>query len=72
MSLRQKHQLAQRVQTKWIKTQDTSNLKMDISDRVDSLRMLEDIRKKTQRHVKKLQRLINHPVEIKLFGDLAT
>jgi hypothetical protein len=31
--------------------------------------MLEDIRKEMQRHVKKLQRLINHPVEITLFGD---
>jgi hypothetical protein len=32
--------------------------------------MLKDIRKETQRHVKKLQTLINHPVEITLFGDI--
>jgi hypothetical protein len=31
--------------------------------------MLEDIRRETQKHIKKLQKLISHPVEIKLFGD---
>jgi hypothetical protein len=31
--------------------------------------MLKDIRKETQRQVKKLERLINHPVEITLFAD---
>jgi hypothetical protein len=43
-------------------SKDASTLEMDISDRGDSLRMLEDIRKETQRHVKILQRLINHQV----------
>jgi hypothetical protein len=42
---------------------------MDILDRLDSLRMLEDIIKETQKHDKKLQRLINHPVKITLFRD---
>jgi hypothetical protein len=36
---------------------DTSTLKMDVSDKANSLRMLEDIRKEAQIHVKKLQKL---------------
>jgi hypothetical protein len=47
---------------------NSSTLEMNISDRVDSLRMLVDTRKETQ-NIKKLQRLINHSVEITLFGD---
>jgi hypothetical protein len=48
---------------------DTSTPEMDISDRVVSLPLSDGIRKETQRHVKRLQRLINHPVDIKLFGE---
>ena len=48
---------------------NTSTLEMEISDRVDSLRMLEDIRKEISKHIKTLRKMINQPVEITQFGD---
>lgn len=38
---------------------NTTTLEMEISDRVDSLRMLEDIRKEISQHIKKLRKMIN-------------
>ena len=49
--------------------QNTSTLEMEISDRVDSLRMLEDIRKEISKPIKTLRKMINQPVEITHFGD---
>ena len=41
----------------------------EIASRVDSLRMWNDIKKETKGHLELLRTLINHNVEINLFGD---